>query len=185
MKPSSAPYIIHYASLMLITLLIFIFNNESLAQVRRDSLVEEAPPIDLQEPSPPPAGIPIDEEVFMFVEVMPRFPGCEGMGLKGQELTGCASQKMYEFVAQHLRYPKEARENGVQGDVVAQFVVDSEGSIRNIRIARSLGLGTDEEVIRVLQSMPKWIPGYHSGKPVAVRFMMPFKFKFSEPEVKD
>lgn len=169
-------------------LLLLAFHNESLSQLNRETLADGVPIDSIPPPPPVPEGLEETEgleEVFVVVEKMPRYPGCENQSLAEYELSTCATQKMNEFIFRHLVYPPEAKEKGIQGRAIAQFIVDSDGSIKNIKVVRSLGYGTDEAIINVLQSMPKWIPGYHKGNPVAVRFTVPFKFSFSAPEVKD
>ena len=69
-----------------------------------------------------------------------------------------------------------ARESGIQGVVYVTFVVEPDGSISNVRVIRGIGGGCDEEAIRVVKMMPKWIPGNQRGKPVRVQFNMPIKF---------
>ena len=99
---------------------------------------------------------------FGYVEKMPEFPG-------GQA-------KLYQYIAANIQYPEEARKNNIRGKVTTQFVVTAEGKITNIKIIQNLGFGCDEEAIRVLSSMPDWIPGSHNGKPVPVTFYLPVKF---------
>ena len=67
-----------------------------------------------------------------------------------------------------------AREQGVSGKVIMQFVVERDGSLTDIKVLRDLGLGTGEEAIRLLKSMPKWEPGVQNGRPVRVAYTLPF-----------
>ncbi len=106
---------------------------------------------------------PVEEQVFEIVEQQPEFPGGAG--------------ERNAFIQKNLRYPAIAQENGVQGRVVCQFVVGSDGSIRDIVVVRSLDPSCDKEAIRVIKSMPKWIPGRQNGKPVSVKFTLPILFK--------
>ena len=71
---------------------------------------------------------------------------------------------------------KIAKEKGIQGTVYVTFVVDTDGSITDVRVLRGIGGGCDEEAVRVVQLMPKWKPGYQDGKPVRVQFNMPLRF---------
>ncbi|MEO8794122.1 MAG: TonB family protein [Daejeonella sp.] len=98
--------------------------------------------------------------IFTSVEVAPEFPG----GIK----------KFYDFLSKNYRYPAMAREQGVQGKVIMQFVVERDGSLTDIKVLRDLGLGTGEEAIRLLKSMPKWKPGIQNGRPVRVAYTLPF-----------
>ena len=102
------------------------------------------------------------QEIFMVVEQMPAFPG--GMGA------------LMTYLATHIKYPPLAKESGIQGRVFINFVVEPDGSIDHVKVLRGIGGGCDEEAVRVVKSMPKWIPGKQRGKPVRVSFNLPVKF---------
>ncbi len=102
------------------------------------------------------------QEIFMVVEQMPSFPG--GMGA------------LMTYLATHIKYPALAKESGIQGRVFINFVVEPDGSIDHVKVLRGIGGGCDEEAVRVVKSMPKWIPGKQRGKPVRVSFNLPVKF---------
>ena len=106
---------------------------------------------------------PVEEEVFDMVEQAPQFPG-------GQA-------ELMSWLGKNIRYPVIAQENGIQGRVVCQFVVGSDGSVRDIKVVRSLDPSCDKEAVRVIQSMPKWIPGRQNGKAVSVRYTLPVMFR--------
>lgn len=139
--------------------------------------VEEAPP----PPPPPPPPAPEVEEIFKVVEQMPRFPGCEDSGGTTEEKYACAQKKMLEYVYKNVKYPAIARENGIQGRVVIQFVVEKDGSITDANVVRDIGAGCGDEGLRVvnlMNEMPqKWTPGRQRGKPVRVQFTLPVSFK--------
>jgi protein TonB len=99
---------------------------------------------------------------LVVVDQMPQFPGGE--------------KEMMRFIKFNLHYPASAQENGVQGTVILNFVVDREGKITNIKVIRGIGFGCDEESIRVLQKMPLWSPGKQRGQTVLVSFTMPIRF---------
>jgi TonB family protein len=99
---------------------------------------------------------------FAKVEQMPEFPG----GNKG----------LMEFIGTNLKYPDEARKANVQGKVFASFIVDEKGNVKDVTIAKGIGFGCNEEVKRVIELMPLWKPGMHSGKTVPVRFSIPVNF---------
>jgi len=82
-----------------------------------------------------------------------------------------------EFLMSNIRYPAEARKNNIKGRSVVQFVVNEDGSISDIQLARKRGGGCDEEAIRLVKAMPKWTPGKQGGKPAKVRFILPVSFK--------
>jgi len=138
---------------------------------------ESAPP---PPPPPPPPPEPKVEEIFKVVEDMPRFPGCENKGSKA-ERQQCAQRKMLEFIYANIKYPPIARENGVEGTAVVQFVVEKDGTVTDARVVRDPGAGTGNEALRVVNLMNqkgiKWIPGKQRGRPVRVQFNLPVKFR--------
>ena len=130
----------------------------SIAVEEMDQEIEEV----LIEPFPDDETYKQDE-ILTVVEKMPEFPGGE--------------KEMYKFILKNLRYPEIARENNIQGMVFVSFVVSKEGSLRDIKVLRGIGFGCDEEAMRVILRMPKWEPGTQRGKPVDVRYTLPFNFK--------
>lgn len=103
-----------------------------------------------------------DTLIFHVVEQMPRFPGGEEARIK--------------YLTQNIRYPAEARDNGIQGRVYVTYVVEADGSISNVRVLRGIGGGCDEEAAQLISNMPNWEPGKQRGKPVRVQFNMPILF---------
>lgn len=159
-----------------------------------DQSIEEeseviAPPPPIEEPKappPPPPPPPMQdeadvEEIFKIVEEMPRFPGCEDVAGTKNDIKACADRKLMEFIYQNIKYPTIARENGIQGTVVIQFVVEKDGSIGNASVVRDIGGSCGEESLRVVNLMKdlpkKWTPGKQRAKAVRVRFNLPVKFK--------
>jgi len=114
--------------------------------------------IDLPEPEIEP-----QPEVFDIVESMPQFKG--GIG------------EFYKFVGENLKYPAQARRIGIGGKVFVHFIVDKDGGLSDIKVARGIGAGCDEEVLRILAMSPNWIPGKQRGNPVRVRMMLPITFR--------
>ena len=115
-----------------------------------------------------PVEAPVEEEeeevVFVVVEKMPEFPG-------GQ-------QALFKYLSENVKYPVIAQENGIQGRVICQFVVNRDGSIVDVEVVRSGGdPSLDKEAIRVIKSMPKWKAGQQRGKPVRVKYTVPVNFK--------
>ncbi|TVQ49961.1 MAG: energy transducer TonB [Saprospirales bacterium] len=135
----------------------------------------EAPP-----PPPPPPPEPEVEEIFQVVEQMPRFPGCENMAGSNEEKKACADQKMLEFIYRNIRYPAIARENGIEGQVVITFVVDTDGRIQDPKVVRDIGGGCGQEALRVIKMMndmpERWTPGRQRGRAVNVQFNLPVRF---------
>lgn len=115
--------------------------------------------------------------IVFFAEQMPRFPGCEAEGLSDRELKKCAEKEFFAFLSKELHYPTMAREAGVKGTVVVQFVVNEDGELSDIEIVKDIGAGCGRESVRVAKKMPKWIPGKQRGQPVKVRMRLPIKFK--------
>ncbi|MEO1261498.1 MAG: M56 family metallopeptidase [Bacteroidota bacterium] len=122
------------------------------------------------------------KEVFTVVEEMPRFPGCEEMADQ-QERTLCSQTKMLEFIYKHVKYPKEARNQGLEGIVVVKFIVEKDGSIADADVIRSIGGELDEEVLKVVYMMPNWVPGKQRGKAVRTQFNLPVRFKLDARDV--
>ena len=105
-----------------------------------------------------------EDVIFMIVETMPEFPG--------------GKQAMLTFISENLKYPLIAQENGIQGRVVCQFIVNKDGSFSDIEIVRSAGdASLDKEAFRLIKSMPKWNPGKQRNQPVRVKFTLPIDFK--------
>jgi len=121
--------------------------------------------------SPPP-----EKEFKLLVEEMPRFPGCED--LEADKRKACADQKMLRFVYGNLEYPKEARKNKTEGSVVIRFYVGKDGTINEPTILKDIGDGCGEEALRIIKSMPIWIPAINEdGENVKVYFNLPIRFR--------
>lgn len=118
------------------------------------------------------------QDVYKVVDEMPRFPGCDDVASEEQQQ--CSLQKLMGYVVANLKYPDSARDNKVEGKVIAKFVVEANGLVSGIKIVRGLDKACDAEVIRVLESMndmeSRWVPGVHEGKKVAVEMVLPVKF---------
>lgn len=103
-----------------------------------------------------------DAPVFFIVEQMPVFPGGE--------------EALRKYIAQSVKYPAIAQENGIQGRVFVSFVVNTKGEVTDVKIARGVDPNLDKEAIRVVNNMPKWAPGKQRGKPVKVSYTVPINF---------
>ena len=115
-------------------------------------------------PPPPPAPKPeVATKVFDVVEEMPSFPGRQGA--------------LMQYLASNIKYPVVAQENGVQGRVIVSFVVERDGSISDVKVARSVDPSLDREAQRVVKSMPKWKPGKQNGSAVRVKYTVPVVFR--------
>ena len=128
------------------------------------------------------------DPIFKEVDEMPRYPGCEEGKMSKEALTECAQNKMLTFIYTNIKYPEQARKQGIEGTVVVKFVVDKTGKITTKELVRGIGGRTGEEVLRVVGEMPNWIPGQKDGKAVSVFYHLPVKFKLSpdaKKELKD
>lgn len=105
-------------------------------------------------------------EIFEFVEQMPEFPGGE--------------DALAAFLSKNIKYPKQANEQGISGRVVINFVVGDGGEITDVKVARGIGYGCDQEAMRVVKSMPPWRAGKQNGKPVRVAYSLPITFELEE-----
>ena len=108
---------------------------------------------------------PKEEEtkVFDVVEQMPQFPG--------------GPQALFEYLSKNIKYPVVAEENGIQGRVIVTFVVERDGSITDVKVAKSVDPSLDKEAMRVVKSMPHWIPGKQNGAAVRVKYTVPVTFR--------
>ncbi|MCB9036899.1 MAG: TonB family protein [Lewinellaceae bacterium] len=120
------------------------------------------------------------EEVFKVVEEMPRFPGCEEENVPEGEMVQCSNRKLIEYIFTNVKYPREAKDAGIEGTAIVSFVVDKDGWVKDIKVARPLHERIDAEVIRVVKQMnemdQRWIPGRQKGQAVNVQFNLPVKF---------
>ena len=119
--------------------------------------IEEYVPVDIEEEEDFD-----DDEIFVGVESQPSFPGGDIARIR--------------FLYENIQYPAMAKETGIQGRVYITFVVERDGSITDVRLLKGIGGGCDEESIRVVKAMPKWIPGKQRERPVRVQFILPIKF---------
>ncbi len=113
--------------------------------------------------APPVVDEPDDNVVFVAVEKQPEFPG--------------GIQKLYEFLGKKMNYPTAAKEAGIQGRVICQFVVNKDGSIVDVVVVKGVDPDLDAEAIRVIKMMPKWNAGEQSGKKVRVKYTLPVLFR--------
>ena len=166
--------------------------EEGFVITQEEQVEEEIIPITQQmmKPPPPPPPAPkltdlieivedelsIDEELEIddaeadvenknnynfVVEDMPQFPG----------------GSVQKWIAKNVKYPMIAQENNIQGKVFVQFVIEKDGSVSDVKVARSVDPSLDKEAIRVVKAMPKWKPGKQRGKPVRVSYTVPINFQ--------
>ena len=104
----------------------------------------------------------VEEQIFSIVEEMPSFPG--------------GDEALLKYLGKNIKYPAIAKDAGIQGTVYVTFVVDERGDVKDVKVLRSIGGGTDEEAIRVVENMPRWKPGKQRGKAVKVQYNLPIRF---------
>ena len=107
---------------------------------------------------------PVQGDVFDVVEEMPQYPG--------------GPQALFEFLSNNVKYPEEAEKAGIQGRVIATFVVEKDGSVSNAKVVKSVDPLLDAEALRVISAMPKWKPGKQNGQVVRVKYTVPLSFHF-------
>lgn len=103
-----------------------------------------------------------EQQVFFIVEEMPEFPGGDA--------------ELRKYIAVNIKYPEIAKENGIQGRVFVQFVVNAKGHVTDVKVVRGVDPALDAEAVRVVQTMPGWKPGKQRGKAVRVSYTVPINF---------
>ena len=117
-----------------------------------------------------PESKPDENGVFYSVETQPEFPG--GMA------------ELMKYLQKNIRYPQVCKEQGLQGRVIVQFVVNADSTITDVNVVKPVNPHFDKEAVRVVKAMPKWNPGKQRGEPVRVRFTLPVTFRLPEDTVK-
>ena len=146
--------------LLLVLVVVIIIARQCNTSPFAESQSEQTP---IEQQEAPEESATTDDNC-VIAEDMPVFPG-------GQAA-------LFEYLSQQVTYPEEAQANGIEGRVICSFVVDTDGSITDVEVARSSGdVSLDQEAIQVIQSMPKWQPAQQDGVPVPVRFTIPITFK--------
>ena len=109
---------------------------------------------------------PVIEEIYVSVEIMPAFPG--------------GDKALFKWLSENVNYPVVAAENGIEGLVACAFVVNTDGTICDVQVIRSIDPLLDKEAARVIGLMPKWSPGVQQGKNVRVRYTVPVRFRLQK-----
>ena len=110
-----------------------------------------------------------DEErsyTIAMVEQKPEFPGGEAA--------------MYKWLSEHIIYPAQAAEEGVSGRVIVNFIISKSGVVENVKVVRGQHPELDKEAVRLVESMPRWMPARNNGSPVKVNYTLPIAFKLPE-----
>jgi len=117
-----------------------------------------------------------EEVIFTVVEKMPEYPG--------------GKEAMFKFIGSNVKYPSEARKNGIHGTSYITYIVEKDGKVNDVRLLRGFDKDCDAEAMRVVKMMPNWKPGMQKGKAVRVQYNLPISFKLDggkskSGEVKD
>ena len=134
-----------------------VFEEEIIPGVRQAVEIKYVP-VAVEEEEPE------EQTIFEVVEQMPEFPNGGMAGLM-------------QYLSKNIKYPTIAQENGTQGRVTVQFVVNKDGSIVDAKVLRGVDPYLDKEAVRVIMGMPKWKPGMQRGKPVRVKYTVPVMFR--------
>lgn len=136
---------------LLAVLLAFTACNQPTSNTKKKQVTEQN--------LPPTA----DSKVFTVVEQKPEFVG--------------GNKALIQYLAKNIKYPKQAKKKGIQGRVFVSFIIEKDGSVSHAKILKGIGGGCDKEALKVVEQMPKWIPGKQSGENVRVAFTLPINFK--------
>lgn len=129
-----------------------------------ETVVKELPKQEEKKEEPKPEPKPKEEEVFKSAAHMPSFPGGDAA--------------LMQFINKNIKYPQVAQDNGVQGKVIVQFVVEKDGKVGEVKVARGVDKDLDREAVRVCKMLPKFSPGRNAvGDPVRVWYTLPVTFK--------
>jgi protein TonB len=105
----------------------------------------------------------VEEKVYTVIEQMPQFPGGEA--------------ELLNYINKNIKYPVIAQENGVQGKVILRFVVSKSGTVDKVEVIRSLDPACDKEAVRVVKTLPRFIPGKQNGVNVSVWYTLPVTYR--------
>ena len=145
----------------MIVMLLIVSNIDSIARsVTNVTVDNKVAPVSVLQKQKSPDN---DQKVYIVVSEMPKFNG-----------------NLYQWLAQNIKYPAEASQKHQQGTVMIKFVVAADGRVRQAEIIRGASPSLDKEAMRIVSVMPKWIPGKQDGRPVAVYYTLPIKFKLSK-----
>jgi len=106
-----------------------------------------------------------NDKVLATSEKMPAYQG--------------GDKALVKFIMDNIKYPQAAKEKGIMGTVYISFVVESDGTVADVKVDKGIGSGCDEEAMRVVKLMPKWVPGQDAGKNVSVALKLPIKFSLN------
>lgn len=107
------------------------------------------------------------DEPMTQPEIAPEYPG--------------GTVAMFSYIQQNLKYPEGAKEQEIQGRVIVQFTVETDGTVSDVKVVKSVDPLVDDQVVRAISAMPAWKPGMHEGKPVRASYSIPIRFRLQAP----
>lgn len=150
-----------YLMFIPVTALLILFSN--CTNTGKEESTEEKVEVKYIPTEVKPDTMDIANAVFDMVEEMPEFKG--------------GNKALMDYLAANLKYPKGAETKGTQGRVIVQFIVNTDGSIDDAKVVRSVDPELDAEALRVINGMPKWKPGTQKDEPVRVKYTVPVVFR--------
>jgi len=139
-------------------------------EIEEDEVIEIPEVIEEEE-------VVVEQEIFTIVEEMPRFKGCEKVAK--EEVKACTDSEILKYITKNVVYPQMAIENDIQGKVYVRFIVDSDGKVTDVSIAKSADKLLEQAALKVVKSFPQFTPGKQRGKSVRVQYVIPVNFKLS------
>ena len=116
--------------------------------------------------SPIAQGLALEREFIDVTDKSPEFPG--------------GNKAMHLFIRQNIRMPRNFLESGISGKVFVTFIINKKGELSEVSVLKGIGFGCDLEAVRLVESMPRWIPAERDGKPIRIRFNLPISFTKQE-----
>jgi protein TonB len=136
--------------------------SQKIGQTKKRSLLD-APEVSGKVRAVVKTKVEKNDKILEFVDQMPEFPGGE--------------EGLFDYIQKNLKYPQQAVDSNTTGRVTINFVVNADGSITDVKLARGIGNGCDEEAIKVVKGLPRWNPGKRNGKKVRVAYSLPITFQ--------
>jgi TonB family protein len=119
------------------------------------------------------------DKIMVHADEMPYFTGCSEFNNQPEEKRQCSNYNLVSFISSHLKYPEEAKKEGLEGTVIVSFVISDSGQVKDPYVLKDIGGGCGEEALSILQNMPLWESGKHEGQKVNVKLNLPIKFTLS------
>lgn len=188
-SPSSTLALGKYLLFLPLTLMLLFTCEDAEAQKEMDKIVQDASDearffervdtVIVFDPATSTEEVSIVKtKIYEKVDQMPVFGKCEG--LTGKEQMDCSNKNLFAFIAEFVKYPKEAEAAGLEGLALTKFVVDTQGRVTDVQLVAEKTTehaALNEAALATIRQLPDFTPGQHNGKPVSVQMVMPIKFK--------